>query len=187
MAFIPPAVCGAQWSHCGTDQCRDKPEDRWSARGFAFDDAAADPGLGSGNGYQMFIEDRGNFGYGKLQEAVQAMQGTVAQTPAWRTQLRVIRPTCRNSMPMWIASKPRRKGRTDRAVRYLADLSGSTYVNDFNQFGRTRQVIAQADGAFRDSVEDIGKLQPVMPRRDGTDWFDGDHQGDLRSGPGAAF
>ncbi len=42
--------------------------------GFAF--AMMPPpilGLGNGNGYQMFIEDRGNLGYGALQNAVQAM------------------------------------------------------------------------------------------------------------------
>src|SRR5690606_35741221 len=33
------------------------------------------------------------------------------------------------------------------------------YVNDFNQFGRTWQVIAQADGRFRGSVEDIARLR----------------------------
>ncbi|MDC6668538.1 efflux RND transporter permease subunit, partial [Leclercia adecarboxylata] len=38
-------------------------------------------GLGNGNGYQMFIQDRGNLGYGALQTAVSTMQGAVAQTP----------------------------------------------------------------------------------------------------------
>jgi multidrug efflux pump len=41
----------------------------------------------------------------------------------------------------------------------LQTYLGSVYVNDFNQFGRTWQVIAQADGSFRDSVEDIAKLR----------------------------
>lgn len=36
---------------------------------------------------------------------------------------------------------------------------GFAYVNDFNQFGRTWQVIAQADGSFRDSVDDIANLR----------------------------
>src|SRR3546814_4082437 len=36
---------------------------------------------------------------------------------------------------------------------------GSTYVNDFNKFGRTWQVIAQADARFRDDVQDIGNLR----------------------------
>src|SRR5690606_7277719 len=37
-------------------------------------------GLGNGNGYQLFIEDRGNLGYGALQDAVAAMQGAIMQT-----------------------------------------------------------------------------------------------------------
>ncbi|MGO4776761.1 efflux RND transporter permease subunit, partial [Lysobacter sp. 2RAB21] len=41
----------------------------------------------------------------------------------------------------------------------LQTYLGSAYVNDFNQFGRTWQVIAQADGSFRDSIEDIGNLR----------------------------
>ena len=36
---------------------------------------------------------------------------------------------------------------------------GSLYVNDFNRFGRTYQVIAQADAQFRDRAEDITRLK----------------------------
>jgi multidrug efflux pump len=36
---------------------------------------------------------------------------------------------------------------------------GSLYVNDFNLFGRTYQVIAQADAPFRATADDIGKLE----------------------------
>src|SRR5947208_15624756 len=36
---------------------------------------------------------------------------------------------------------------------------GSLYVNDFNRFGRTYQVIAQADAPFRDRAEDITRLK----------------------------
>jgi multidrug efflux pump len=36
---------------------------------------------------------------------------------------------------------------------------GSLYVNDFNKFGRTYQVFAQADAPFRAHAEDIGKLK----------------------------
>ena len=38
-------------------------------------------GLGNGSGYQLFIEDRGNLGYGELQNAVNAFLGAIAQTP----------------------------------------------------------------------------------------------------------
>ena len=36
---------------------------------------------------------------------------------------------------------------------------GSLYVNDFNRFGRTYQVVAQADAQFRDRPEDITRLK----------------------------
>ena len=36
---------------------------------------------------------------------------------------------------------------------------GSLYVNDFNRFGRTYEVIAQADAQFREHPEDITRLK----------------------------
>src|SRR5947207_8126296 len=36
---------------------------------------------------------------------------------------------------------------------------GSLYVNDFNRFGRTYQVVAQADAEFRDRPDDILRLK----------------------------
>ena len=36
---------------------------------------------------------------------------------------------------------------------------GSLYVNDFNLFGRTWQVIVQAEAKFRDQKDDINRLQ----------------------------
>src|SRR5690606_344755 len=41
----------------------------------------------------------------------------------------------------------------------LQTYLGSAYVNDFNQFGRTWQVIAQADARFRSDVDDIARLR----------------------------
>lgn len=36
---------------------------------------------------------------------------------------------------------------------------GSIYVNDFNRFGRTYQVIAQADAPFRNQADAISRLR----------------------------
>src|SRR5207253_7990165 len=36
---------------------------------------------------------------------------------------------------------------------------GSLYVNDFNRFGRTWQVVAQAEGRFRNEVDDVKRLK----------------------------
>ncbi len=41
----------------------------------------------------------------------------------------------------------------------LQTYMGSTYVNDFNRFGRTFQVVAQADGPFRAQADDIRTLK----------------------------
>ncbi len=41
----------------------------------------------------------------------------------------------------------------------LQTYLGSSYINDFNRYGRTWKVMAQADGQFRDSVEDIANLR----------------------------
>ncbi|MCW0366352.1 multidrug efflux RND transporter permease subunit OqxB9 [Xanthomonas sacchari] len=117
-------------------------------------------GLGNGNGYQLFIEDRANLGYGTLQNAVSTMQGAVAQTPGMSFPI----GTYQANVPQLDAEVDRVKAKAQGVA--LTDLFdtlqtylGSTYVNDFNQFGRTWQVIAQADAPFRESVEDIARLR----------------------------
>ena len=117
-------------------------------------------GLGNGNGYQMFIEDRGNLGYGALQQAVNAMQGTVAQTPGMGFPI----TSYQANVPQLDAEVDRVKAKAQgvpltELFDSLQTYLGSSYVNDFNEFGRTWQVIAQADAPFRDSIEDIGKLR----------------------------
>ncbi|RPE80180.1 efflux RND transporter permease subunit [Vulcaniibacterium tengchongense] len=117
-------------------------------------------GLGNGNGYQAFIEDRGNLGYGALQSAVQAMQGTVAQTPGMAFPI----TSYQANVPQLDAEVDRVKAKAQgvpltELFDTLQTYLGSAYVNDFNQFGRTWQVIAQADAPYRDSVEDIANLR----------------------------
>ncbi|MEG3790851.1 multidrug efflux RND transporter permease subunit [Lysobacter sp. CCNWLW3] len=117
-------------------------------------------GLGNGAGYQMFIEDRSNLGYGALQNAVSAFQGTVMQTPG----MGYANSTYQANVPQLDAEVDRVKAKAQgvpltELFDTLQTYLGSAYVNDFNQFGRTWQVIAQADGSFRDSVEDIANLR----------------------------
>ena len=117
-------------------------------------------GLGNGNGYQLFIEDRGNLGYGALQSAVQAMQGAVMQTPGMGFPI----TSYQANVPQLDAEVDRVKAKAQgvpltELFDTLQTYLGSAYVNDFNQFGRTWQVIAQADAPFRDSVEDIANLR----------------------------
>ncbi len=117
-------------------------------------------GLGNGSGYQLFVQDRGGLGYGALQEAVNGLSGAIMQTPGMGYPI----SSYQANVPQLDAVVDRDKAKAqgvpltglfDTLQTYL----GSAYVNDFNQFGRTWQVIAQADGRFRDSVEDIASLR----------------------------
>jgi multidrug efflux pump len=129
--------------------------------GFAF--ALMPPpiqGLGNGSGYSLFIEDRANLGYGALQGAVQAFQGTAAQTPGMGFPI----SSYQANVPQLDAEVDRVKAKAQgvpltELFDTLQTYLGSAYVNDFNMFGRTWQVIAQADGQFRDNVEDIANLR----------------------------
>ena len=129
--------------------------------GFAF--ALLPPpilGLGNGSGYSLFIEDRGNLGYGALQNAVGAFQGAASQTPGMGFPI----SSYQANVPQLDAEVDRIKAKAQgvpltELFDTLQTYLGSAYVNDFNMFGRTWQVIAQADGQFRDRVEDIGNLR----------------------------
>ncbi|MBB3231319.1 efflux RND transporter permease subunit [Halomonas stenophila] len=117
-------------------------------------------GLGNGNGWQMFIEDRAGLGYGALQSAVQRFQGAIAQTPGMGFPM----SSYQANVPQLDAEVDRTKAKAQgvpltELFDTLQTYLGSTYVNDFNQFGRTWQVIAQADAPYRDSVEDIANLR----------------------------
>ena len=117
-------------------------------------------GLGSGSGYQMFIQDRGGLGYGALQDAVNGMTGAIAQTPGMGFPISSYQA---NVPQLDVAVDRARAKAQDVPLTELFDTLqtylGSAYVNDFNQFGRTWQVIAQADARFRNSLDDISRLR----------------------------
>jgi len=117
-------------------------------------------GLGNGSGWSLFVEDRTRLGYGALQDAVQAFQGAAAQTPGLGFPI----TSYQANVPQLDAEVDRVKAKAQGVpltglFETLQTYLGSAYVNDFNMFGRTWQVIAQADGEFRDQVEDIAKLR----------------------------
>ncbi|MGJ4730134.1 efflux RND transporter permease subunit [Luteimonas sp. SDU101] len=117
-------------------------------------------GLGNGSGWSLFVEDRARLGYGALQGAVQAFQGAAAQTPGLGFPI----TSYQANVPQLDAVVDRVKAKAQgvpltELFETLQTYLGSAYVNDFNMFGRTWQVIAQADGGFRDQVEDIANLR----------------------------
>jgi multidrug efflux pump len=117
-------------------------------------------GLGTGTGYTLFVEDRAGLGYGELQTAVQHLQGALMQVPGMLFPV----SSYQANVPQLNAEIDRTKAKMQGVA--LGDLFqtlqvylGSAYINDFNRFGRTYQVIAQADAPFRDEPEAISRLR----------------------------
>jgi multidrug efflux pump len=119
-------------------------------------------GLGNSAGFEMYVQDRGGQGFGALNDGVQQLIGRLRQTPGYDPF---------SLLSSFQANVPQLEAIVDRARAKqqsvaLTDLYetlqvylGSAYVNDFNLFGRTYTVYAQADGQFRDEVSDIGRLK----------------------------
>src|SRR5690606_17816924 len=104
--------------------------------------------------------DRAGMGYGALQNVMGALQGAISQTPGMTYPA----SSYRANVPQFDAEVDRVKAKAQgvpltSVFDTLQTYLGSAYVNDFNQFGRTWQVIAQADAEFRDDIEDIANLR----------------------------
>lgn len=116
-------------------------------------------GLGNAGGFQFQLQDRGGAGLGDLQ----SMADEIVHDGNSQAGLRALSTTFRANVPQLFADVDRTKVKTlnmplstvfDTLQAYL----GSTYVNDFNRFGRTWQVRVQADQRFRVNADDIRQL-----------------------------
>ncbi|RJT45039.1 multidrug efflux RND transporter permease subunit OqxB [Rahnella woolbedingensis] len=117
-------------------------------------------GLGQGSGYSLYVQDRAGLGYGALQTAINTMSGAIMQTPGMGYPI----SSYQANVPQLDAHIDRDKAKAqgvslDDLFSTLQVYLGSSYINDFNRFGRTWKVMAQADGQFRDTVEDIANLR----------------------------
>jgi hydrophobe/amphiphile efflux-1 (HAE1) family protein len=113
-------------------------------------------GIGNAGGFRMMIEDRAGHGSQALQGAVYAMMGAAAHTPGV-TQV----------FSLFETSTPQIYLDIDRTKAQLLGINipdvfaalqiylGSAYVNDFNLFGRTYRVMAQAASDYRNDTKDI--------------------------------
>jgi multidrug efflux pump len=117
-------------------------------------------GLGAIGGFKMMLEDKAGLGDSTLYATTQALLGRAYQTPGLAGQF----SSFQINVPQLFADVNRDK--VKQADIRLNDLFstlqiylGSQYVNDFNKFGRTYQVIAQADAPYRSNAENITQLQ----------------------------
>jgi multidrug efflux pump len=117
-------------------------------------------GLGTIGGFTLQLEDRGGLGYDELYRAANAVVERARQEPA----LAGVFTSYSVNTPQLVADVDRIRAKEQGVA--LTDVFetmqvylGSIYVNDFNLFGRTYQVVAQADAPFRATPESISQLK----------------------------
>ena len=122
--------------------------------------SAAIMGLGNTGGFQMQVLDKGALGLQALQQATNELVLTANS----QSGLANVNTRFRAGVPQLYADVDRVKAKTlgiplqsvfDTMQTYL----GSTYVNDFNIFGRVYQVKIQADSQFRTHPDDLAQLE----------------------------
>ncbi len=119
-------------------------------------------GLGNTGGFKLFLQDRAAHGYDELARVT-------AEVLNKSRQQRELNPyatysTFQNSVPQLFADVDRVKAKNQgvplsNVFDTLQAYLGSVYVNDFNRFGRTYRVYAQAEPQFRSQPEDIANLK----------------------------
>jgi len=117
-------------------------------------------GIGNAGGFRMMIEDRAGRGYAALQQAVAAMAARANQTPG----LVQVFSQFETATPQLYLDIDRTKAQllginvTD-VFNSLQVYLGQSYVNDFNLFGRTFRVQAEADSPYRLRPKDVLDLR----------------------------
>ena len=117
-------------------------------------------GMGAIDGFKMQIEDRADMGYEALAQAVNEIVGKAYQTG----KLTGVFTGFRENTPQleadvdWVKAESLGISKQEISLALQVYL-GSLYVNDFNRFGRTWQVVLQADQKYRSKAEDIARLK----------------------------
>ena len=117
-------------------------------------------GLGTVGGFKLQVEDRNDQGDQALNTVMQQVIAKARAAP----ELAGVFTTYNINAPRLKVALDRTKANqlgvpVEQVFDTLQIYLGSMYVNDFNRFGRTYQVIAQADKALRDTPDDIGNLR----------------------------
>jgi hydrophobe/amphiphile efflux-1 (HAE1) family protein len=117
-------------------------------------------GLGTLGGFKLQIEDRSDQGPEALFAALSEALGKANKDPALGGAF----STYQINVPQLNIDVDRVKAKRENVklsdvFETLQVYLGSLYVNDFNRFGRTYQVLAQADAPFRSQLDDIMPLK----------------------------
>jgi HAE1 family hydrophobic/amphiphilic exporter-1 len=117
-------------------------------------------GIGNAAGFTMMVELRdGSFDFTKLQ----AVTNAVVANAQSQSGLQRVSTSFRAEVPQFSVEVDRTKAQAlhvsvDQVFQTIAAYLGSSYVAQFNKFGRTFQVYVQADAQFRLRPSDVEQL-----------------------------
>jgi HAE1 family hydrophobic/amphiphilic exporter-1 len=117
-------------------------------------------GLGSTGGFQMQVQDREGEDFLALAQRTEAIIAAARQ----RSEIGLVTTTYRSAVPQLFVDIDRVKVKQQQlslgaVFNTLQATLGSSYVNQFNKFGRTWQVLVQAQGRYRVRADQIRQLQ----------------------------
>jgi len=114
-------------------------------------------GIGNAGGFTMVVELRdSSFDLAKLESSVNAM----VRAASTQSGIQRASTTFRATAPQYKVTIDREKVQTlllttDQVFSTLASYLGSSYVDQFNKFGRVFQIYVQGDASFRMTPDDI--------------------------------
>ncbi|HEX7606995.1 MAG TPA: efflux RND transporter permease subunit, partial [Usitatibacter sp.] len=125
---------------------------------FAFN-APAIFALGATGGFEMHLQSHGEGGAKRLAEVSQMFIGRAMQEPGIAQAQMFWRP----NVPQLYVDVDREKAKSlgvpiDEVFNTLAATLGTYYVNDFNKYGRTWQVLMSSEARYRKRPEDVGNI-----------------------------
>jgi multidrug efflux pump len=114
--------------------------------------------MGTANGFDFELQDRGGLGHDKLMEARGMLLGMAAQDK----RVMAVRPNGQNDTPEFkIDIDEKRAGALGVSLNDINDTIssawGGAYVNDFVDRGRTKKVYIQGDAKHRMQPKDLDK------------------------------
>src|SRR5262249_50058079 len=124
-------------------------------------------GIGRAGGFAFVVEDRGDLGPTALQEQTDNLIRQASNQPGLRNPAlgrAMLFTAFRANVPQ-LSVRPNARECAAKGVSIddvnntLRIYQGSMYVNDFNKFGRTWQVVVQSDAAFRVEPAQLSRLK----------------------------
>jgi len=124
-------------------------------------------GLGTAGGFELYLQNRGEGGPQRLAQVM----GQFQQKAYASGRFKYVQTLWRPGVPQLYVDVDREKAKAlgvplGDVYGALAGTLGSYYVNDFNKFGRTWQVLMSAEPEYRKTPDSVGDIYVRSERGD---------------------